>query len=93
MFSVMVTILENEIKGPSSNPRQGCLVFHFMLMPLRKTWINLSSPTIGKELGKLGSFALIRQPVWKKENPELKLVVLHLKIDLMSYPAGGRGVG
>ena len=37
----------------------------------------------------LGSLALVRQPVYKKENSETKIEV---KTDIVSHPAPGRGV-
>ena len=56
--------------------------------------MNLSvfpSPT-SKLLDRLGSLAFVRQPA-EKENPEFKSIVPHLKIDLVSHPACGGGVG
>ena len=35
----------------------------------------------------MGSSVLVRQPVLEKENPEFRLVELHLKIDFVSHPA------
>ena len=35
----------------------------------------------------------MRQLVWEKENSEFKPVKLHLKIDLVSYPARVEGLG
>ena len=35
----------------------------------------------------MGSLALVRQPVKKKENSELKPALLRLNIALMSHPA------
>ena len=47
-------------------------------------------PAMGKQEGRLGSSALVRQLVLEKENSEIKPVKpvkLRLKIDLVSYPA------
>ncbi len=43
-------------------------------------------PAMGKQSGRLGSSALVRQLVLEKENSELKPVKLCLKIELVSYP-------
>ena len=48
---------------------------------------------MSKWYDKLGSLALVRQPVEEKENSEFKPTVFHLKIDTTSYPVCGRGVG
>ena len=45
-------------------------------------------PAIGKSSGRLGYLALAWQPALEKGKPEIKPVKLHLKIDLVSYPAG-----
>ena len=50
-------------------------------------------PAMGKQQGRLGSSALVRQLVQDKENSEFKLVKLRLKIDLVSYPARVEGLG
>ena len=47
---------------------------------------------MSKLLGKLGSLALVRQPIEEKKTSEFKPAVLHLKIDLVSHPASGGGV-
>ena len=39
-------------------------------------------PAMGKQQGRLGSSALVRQLVWEKENSEFKPIKLRLKIDL-----------
>ena len=45
------------------------------------------------EKAKQGSLALVRQLVWEKENSEFKPAVACSKIDLVSHPACGGGVG
>ena len=40
----------------------------------------------------MSSLALVRQPVYKKENSDLKPVVFHLKIDLVSHPTCAEGL-
>ena len=40
---------------------------------------SLLLPAMGEYLDRLGSLALVRQPVWAKENSEIKPFVLHLK--------------
>ena len=50
-------------------------------------------PAMGKQQGRLGSTALVRQLIQEKENSELKPVKLRLKIDLVSYPARAEGLG
>ena len=45
---------------------------------------SIPSPTID-EYVRMGSSILICQPVYEKENSELKPVTLRLKIDLVSY--------
>ena len=47
---------------------------------------------MGKQYGKLGSSAMVRQPVWEKENFKLKPVKLCLKIDLVSYSTCAEGM-
>ena len=37
-------------------------------------------------------FTLVRQPIWEKENSELKPVKLHLKIDLVLHPVHTKGL-
>ena len=63
--------------------------------------ISHSTNTLGKgmnqiilppAIGRLGSTALVRQLVEEKENSEFKPVKLHLKIDLVSYPARAEGL-
>ena len=49
-------------------------------------------PAMGKQWGRLGSSALVRRLVKKKENSEFKPVKLRFKIDLMSYPARVEGL-
>ena len=44
-------------------------------------------------MGRLNFLALLRQPVKEKENSDFKPVVFHLKIDLVSHPAHGGGIG
>ena len=50
------------------------------------------SPAMGKQQGRLGSSALMRQLVQEKENSKFRPVKLHLKIDLVSYPARAEGL-
>ena len=51
-------------------------------------------PAMGKQQGRLGSSALVRQLVQEKENSEFKPVKLRLKkIDFVSYPARAEGLG
>ena len=49
-------------------------------------------PAMGKQYGRLGSWALVRQLVKEKENSEFKPVKLCLKNDLVSYPARAEGL-
>ena len=42
---------------------QGYLCFHFILMLLGKAWIYYIPTAIGKEQDRLGSLALVQQPV------------------------------
>ena len=49
-------------------------------------------PAMGKQQGRLGPSALVRQLVQEKENSEFKPVKLRLKIDLVSYPARAEGL-
>ena len=56
------------------------IAFHIPLIPLGKVWIQLFSLQLWvKELGRLGSSALVRQLVEEKKNPEFKPLKLHLK--------------
>ena len=53
----------------------------------------IPSPAISKSCGRQGSSALICQTVEEKENYEFKHVKLRLKIDLVSHPTFGEGLG
>ncbi len=44
---------------------------------------NILPPAMGKQLGRLGSSALVRHLVQEKENSEFKPVKLRLKINLV----------
>ena len=46
---------------------------------------TILSPDMGKWSGRLDFLTLVWKPVWEKENFEIKLVVHHLKIDLVSH--------
>lgn len=60
---IMISDLENAISRQSSNASWGGCV-HFVLMLLGKKWIHLFSLEINnKWLGRLGSLAMLRQPV------------------------------
>ena len=53
----------------------------------------MNPPLLPLVLGTLGSSALVRQPVYEKENSEFKLVKLRLKIDSVSHLARVEGLG
>lgn len=59
--AVMVTGTKNGISKPSSNFGPVCCI-NFALIHLRKTWILLIFLSV-KWYGRLGSLALVRQPV------------------------------
>ena len=42
-----------------------------------------------KKLVKLGSLAIVRQLVYRKENLDFKSAVFHFKMDVVSHPACG----
>ena len=54
--------------------------FHIALILFTKVWIQLSSLQLS--VNNVGSLALIKQPVKEKENPEIKLIILRLKMTL-----------
>ena len=63
------------------------------LIPSRKVGIQLFSPQLWvNSRADWFSSALMRQLVLEKENFEFKPVKLHLKIDLVSYPARAEGL-
>ena len=49
--------------------------------------------SLGKYEDKLSPLTLVRQPVYVKENSEIKPAVFRLKIDLMSHPIRDGRVG
>ena len=51
------------------------------------------SPAMGIYWGRLISSALVRQPVWEKENSASKPVKLRLKTDRVSHPSRVKGLG
>ena len=66
------------------------MAFHITLIPLGNIWIQLFSLQLW--VNRLGFSAMVRQLVKEKENSEFKPVKLHLKIDLVSYPARAEGL-
>ena len=54
---------------------------------------SILSLAMGKLYGRLCSLTLLWQPDVEKENSIFKPVKLFLKIDLVSYPVLGEGVG
>ena len=57
-------------------------------MPLNKETKPNQTKTIGKWLERMGSLALVRKPVWEKENSQFKQVFPRLKIELVSRDEG-----
>ena len=49
-------------------------------------------PAMGKQQGRLGSSAQVRQLIQEKDNSKFKPLKLRLKIDLVSYPARAEGL-
>ena len=51
------------------------------------------NPFVCKQQSRVGSLALVKKTLKKKENSEIKPGILCLKSDLVSHPTHGGGVG
>ena len=71
--------VESLIHNQSSQVHSS-LTSNFKLIPLGES--SSLHPVIGKQLDRLGSLALVRQPTQQKENSNFKPTELCLKIDL-----------
>ena len=78
--SVLLIGVGNEHGDTSSKPWRRLFVFHVVLIPLGKVWIQLFFK--GKYLGNLGYLSFLWQLIYMKTNSEFKSLELHLKLTL-----------